>query len=87
MKELTRYIVLAIILFLVTLTSIHLYNDEALRNHNNGYENMHIQQEIKKSPQDSVVIKKDNQTSETNNTSSRVEENNTSQSFTIEVKE
>lgn len=86
MKELTRYIVLAIILFLVTLTSIHLYNDETLRNHNNGYENMHIQQEIKKSPQDSVVIKKDNQTSETNNTS-RVEENNTSQSFTIEVKE
>lgn len=86
MKELTRYVVLAIILFLVTLTSIHLYNDEALRNHNNGYENMHIQQEIKKSPQDSVVIKKDNQTSETNNTS-RVEENNTSQSFTIEVKE
>ncbi len=86
MKELTRYVVLAIILFLVTLTSIHLYNDEALRNHNNGYENMHIQQEIKKSPQDSGVIKKDNQTSETNNTS-RVEENNTSQSFTIEVKE
>ena len=86
MKELTRYVVLAIILFLVTLTSIHLYNDEALRNHNNGYENMHIQQEIKKSPQDSVVIKKDNQTSETNNTS-RVEENNTSQSFTIEVEE
>ena len=86
MKELTRYIVLAIILFLVTLTSIHLYNDEDLRNHNNGYENMHIQQKIKKSPQDSVVIKKDNQTSETNNTS-RVEENNTSQSFTIEVKE
>lgn len=86
MKELTRYIVLAIILFLVTLTSIHLYNDEALRNHDNGYENMHIQQKIKKSPQDSVVIKKDNQTSETNNTS-RVEENNTSQSFTIEVKE
>lgn len=86
MKELTRYVVLAIILFLVTLTSIHLYNDEALRNHNNGYENMHIQQEIKKSPQDSVVIKKDNQTSKTNNTS-RVEENNTSQSFTIEVKE
>ena len=32
------------------------------------------------------IIKKDNQTSETNNTS-RVEENNTSQSFTIEVKE
>ena len=86
MKELTRYIVLAIILFLVTLTSIHLYNDEALRNHDNGYENMHIQQKIKKSPQDSVVIKKDNQISETNNTS-RVEENNTSQSFTIEVKE
>ena len=86
MKELTRYVVLAILLFLVTLTSIHLYNDEALRNHNNGYGNMHIQQEIKKSPQDSVVIKKDNQTSETNNTS-RVEENNTSQSFTIEVKE
>ena len=48
---------------------------------------MPIQQKIKKSPQDSVVIKKDNQTSETNNTSSRVEENNTSQSFTIEVKE
>lgn len=86
MKELTRYIVLTIILFLVTLTSIHLYNDEALRNHNNGYENMHIQQKIKKSPQDSVVIKKDNQISETNNTSG-VDESNTSQSFTIEVKE